>query len=87
MGAYDNVDSCFLPQYIFRIFIPEEAVIPIGVDYLRILGFSQMFMCMEIMTSGHFPAWADNPSRCGRRCPHIHANPTCPCAFSHGSGP
>lgn len=43
-----------LPQYIFGIFIPEADIIPLGVDYLRILGVSQLFMCMEIMTSGAF---------------------------------
>lgn len=53
-GLMTTLILVFLPQYIFRIFIPEEAVIPMGVDYLRILGFSQMFMCMEIMTSGAF---------------------------------
>lgn len=43
-----------LPQYIFRIFIPEEALIPMGVDYLQILGISELFLCMEIMTTGAF---------------------------------
>lgn len=42
------------PEAIFRIFIPEEAVIPMGVDYLRILGVSQLFMCLEITTEGSF---------------------------------
>ncbi len=27
---------------------------PMGVDYLRIIGFSQLFMCMEITSSGAF---------------------------------
>lgn len=44
----------FLPQYIFRVFIPEEALVPMGVDYLQILGVSELFMCMEIMTAGAF---------------------------------
>lgn len=44
---------CF-PQLIFRIFIQEPEVLPLGVDYLRILGVSQMFMCMEITTEGAF---------------------------------
>lgn len=42
------------PQFIFQIFIHEEDVLPLGVDYLRILGFSQLFMCMEITTAGAF---------------------------------
>lgn len=42
------------PEVIFRIFITERAILPMGVSYLRILGVSQLFMCMEITTSGAF---------------------------------
>lgn len=44
----------FLPSPIFRAFIPEAAILPMGVDYLMILGVSQLFMCVEITTSGAF---------------------------------
>ena len=27
-------------------------MVPVGMDYLRIIGFSQMFMSMEMMTGG-----------------------------------
>ncbi len=43
-----------LPGPIFQIFIPEPDVLPLGIDYLRILGYSQLFMCMEIATTGAF---------------------------------
>ena len=39
---------------IFSIFIPEKEAIKYGVVYLRILGLSQLFMCLEITTSGAF---------------------------------
>ena len=39
---------------VFSLFIPEADVIVGGVDYLRILGYSQIFMCIEITTSGAF---------------------------------
>lgn len=39
---------------IFSIFIPESEAIRLGVDYLQILGLSQLFMCIEITTSGAF---------------------------------
>lgn len=42
------------PEFIFHIFIQESDVLPMGVDYLRILGISQLFMCMEITTAGAF---------------------------------
>lgn len=51
------VTSCiliFLPGPIFSVFIREEEVIKEGIIYLRILGLSQFFMCMEIATSGAF---------------------------------
>lgn len=43
-----------LPEPIFRIFIREAKVIPMGVEYLRIVGYSQLFMCIEITTQGAF---------------------------------
>ena len=42
------------PEPIFRIFITEKDVIPMGVSYLRIIGYSQILMCLEITTSGAF---------------------------------
>lgn len=39
---------------IFSIFIPEAEAIRLGIDYLRILGVSQLFMCIEITTAGAF---------------------------------
>lgn len=32
---------------VFQIFISEKDVIPLGVDYLQILAFSQLFVCIE----------------------------------------
>lgn len=53
--------SCFttivlvvFPEPLFRVFIQEEDVLAIGVSYLRIMGFSQIFMCLEITSSGAF---------------------------------
>lgn len=53
-GAICTALLVFLPGPIFRIFIQEQDVLPMGVEYLRILGFSQLFMCMEIATQGAF---------------------------------
>lgn len=41
-------------EAIFSIFIQEEDAIVLGKDYLRILGYSQLFMCIEITTVGMF---------------------------------
>jgi putative MATE family efflux protein len=51
------ITSClliFLPEQIFSIFIREQKVIDEGIIYLRILGASQLFMCIEIATAGAF---------------------------------
>jgi putative MATE family efflux protein len=51
------ITSClliFFPEPIFSIFIREENVLKEGIVYLRILGVCQLFMCLEITTSGAF---------------------------------
>ncbi len=37
---------------IFRLFIRESEVLPLGVSYLVVLGYSQMPMCIELTTCG-----------------------------------
>lgn len=39
---------------IFSVFLPEVEAIEGGAVYLRILGYSQLFMCIEITTAGLF---------------------------------
>lgn len=43
-----------LPGPIFQVFIPEKEILSMGIDYLQILGISQLFMCVEIATAGAF---------------------------------
>jgi Na+-driven multidrug efflux pump len=42
------------PKQIFSIFVNEKEALEEGVIYLKILGLSQIFMCIEITTSGAF---------------------------------
>lgn len=53
-GCFSTMLLIVFPEAIFKIFIPEAALLPMGVDYLRILGVSQLFMCVEITTAGAF---------------------------------
>ena len=53
-GVFCSFVLIVFPQLIFQVFIQEAEVLPMGVDYLRILGVSQLFMCMEITTAGAF---------------------------------
>ncbi len=53
-GVFTSLLLIFAAAPIFRIFIREPEALPIGIDYLVILGFSQLFSCVEIMTTGAF---------------------------------
>lgn len=44
----------FFAEPIFKIFIQEPDAVREGIIYLRILGISQFFMCVEITTNGAF---------------------------------
>lgn len=54
IGFMAGIGFMFYGEPIFKLFVPEPEVVKIGVDYLRILGISQVFMCLEITTSGGF---------------------------------
>ncbi len=54
IGIFATLLLVFGARPLFALFIPDEKVIPYGVDYLRILGYSQLFMCIEITTAGAF---------------------------------
>lgn len=53
-GCFTTFVLVAFPELLFQIFITEKAVIPMGVDYLRILGVSQLFMCTEMASAGAF---------------------------------
>ncbi len=53
-GLFCNLVLFTLPGPIFRFFIPDAEVLPMGVQYLKILSLSQLFMCVEITTAGAF---------------------------------
>ena len=53
-GILTTVILVFLGEPIFRSFINEPEAILKGVDYLKILGYSQLFMCLEITVAGIF---------------------------------
>ena len=55
IGLWGLMTSCILvfgASPLFRIFIQEPEVLPLGISYLVILGYGQMFMCQELMTGG-----------------------------------
>lgn len=42
------------PKQIFSVFIAEPEIINDGVGYMRAIGLSQVFMCIELLTVGAF---------------------------------
>ena len=54
IGLFATLLLIFAGKSMFAIFIPEAEAIEAGGTYLRILGFSQIFMCIEITTAGAF---------------------------------
>lgn len=53
-GIFCTVLLIIFPEPVFRLFIREADILPMGVDYLMILGVSQLFMSVEITTAGAF---------------------------------
>ena len=66
-GIFTTLLLVLLPQPIFWLFIPEADILPLGVSYLRILGLSQVFSCVEILTAGAFQGLGRSmpPTLCG----------------------
>ena len=54
LGIFATGLLIFGGEWLFSLFINEPEVIKQGADYLRILGYSQVFMCLEITTTGAF---------------------------------
>lgn len=54
LGLFNTFLLFFGAKWLFMIFIREPEAITLGIDYLRILALSQLFMCIEITSSGAF---------------------------------
>ena len=54
LGVVISAAFIFYGAEIFSIFIPEKDAYMAGGDYLLILGFSQIFMMLELTTQGMF---------------------------------
>lgn len=54
LGILTTLVLIFAGESIFSVFIDESEAIEKGAMYLKILGYSQLFMCLEIITTGAF---------------------------------
>jgi len=57
IGTITTVVLIAFPGFLFSIFLSDAESIAMGREYLIILGFSQLFMCMELMATGAFFGW------------------------------
>jgi putative MATE family efflux protein len=57
IGLITSTLFIIFPGTFFSIFLKEKESIAMGSDYLTILGFSQLFMCLELMSMGAFFGW------------------------------
>ncbi|WP_239256561.1 MATE family efflux transporter [Listeria ilorinensis] len=53
-GSMISLLFILFPKQLFGLFIDETAIIDMGVGYMQTLGFSQLFMCMELLSVGAF---------------------------------
>ncbi len=54
IGMITTFGLIFFAGPLFKIFIDEPIALKEGIIYLQILGISQLFMCIEIVTNGAF---------------------------------
>ena len=54
IGLMTTFGLIYFAEPLFKIFINEEVALKEGIIYLQILGVSQLFMCIEIVTNGAF---------------------------------
>ncbi|MFD0960474.1 MATE family efflux transporter [Paenibacillus chungangensis] len=53
-GIFISLLFILFPEQLFSVFLSDETSLALGTDYMRIIGYSQLFMCMELMTVGAF---------------------------------
>lgn len=53
-GIIISLIFVLFPQQLFSLFLSDAKSLALGTDYMRILGYSQLFMCLELMTVGAF---------------------------------
>ena len=54
VGLLTTAVLFLFPEGLYRIFVKDPETIQQGVIYLRIIAYSQLFMCLEMSTAGAF---------------------------------
>ena len=53
-GVLVSLALYFLGGAMFLVFLPDRSLLPVGALYLRIMAFSELFLCVEGVASGAF---------------------------------
>ncbi|GKS13225.1 MATE family efflux transporter [Paenibacillus chitinolyticus] len=53
-GIFISLLFILFPEQLFSLFLSDKKSLALGMDYMRMIGLSQLFMCMELMTVGAF---------------------------------
>jgi len=53
-GVFISFIFILFPKPLFSLFLTDPTSLELGASYMRIIGYSQLFMCMELMTVGAF---------------------------------
>ena len=54
VGLFSTILLIFGREPLMKVFVSEIETIQVGMQYLLILGYSQLFMCVEITITGAF---------------------------------
>ncbi|MGL4653986.1 MATE family efflux transporter [Cetobacterium sp.] len=54
IGIITTAVFIVFPEMLVKIFVQKPGTVEIAVNYMRIIGLSQLFMCYEIITNGAF---------------------------------
>ena len=57
LGTVTSVLLILFARPLFSIFLQDQESVRMGTEYLVILGFSQLFMVLELMVTGAFFGW------------------------------
>lgn len=57
IGLITSAALIVFPETLFSIFLSDKQSLAMGKEYLTILGYSQLFMCLELMATGAFFGW------------------------------
>jgi putative MATE family efflux protein len=57
IGVVTSLILIVFPEPLFSIFLRDKESLAMGSNYLVILGYSQLFMCLELMATGAFFGW------------------------------